>query len=351
MLAILSSGGDAPGMNTAIAAATKVAAAAGVPMLGVLDGYDGLIDGRWSVLTPTAVETWAHRGGTELGSARSARFLSAAGRAQAAAQLRAQGVTALLVIGGNGSLTGADRLAEEQGVAVVGLPASIDHDLACTGAAIGVDTALNTIVEACDRLSDTARSHRRAFVVEVMGRQCGYLAMAAAIAASADAVLYRESGKPEDQLIAELTDLLGRCFAPERDKKRVLILKAEGVEIPTERLVARLSPRLAEAAPGASLRSVVLGHVVRGGAPSFRDRLVAARLGHAAVWAALAGHTQVMAGYEASNADGVPTPDPSVKLFPLRQVLHETAALLDGTHPVTRRRVQLLQQVQGVLPL
>ena len=348
-LAILTSGGDAPGMNAAIAAAVKVSASRGARLLGVRDGYDGLIDGRLERLAPSDVEGWAHRGGTELGSARSERFRTAAGREEAAERLRAQGVQALLVIGGNGSLSGADRLAEEQGVRVIGLPASIDHDLACTGAAIGVDTALNTIVEACDRLSDTARSHRRAFLVEVMGRQCGYLAMASAIAASADAVLFRESGKGADQLVSELGELLVSAFA--RDKKRVLVLKAEGVEVPTATLVERLEPVLREHAPGASLRSVVLGHVVRGGAPSFRDRLVASRLGNAAVWAALEGHDRQMVGYEAPNADGAPTPDPSVRLFPLAQVLAETDALLDGSHPVTRRRVALLSQVQGVLPL
>lgn len=348
-LAILSSGGDAPGMNAAIAAATKVACARGATVLGVRDGYDGLIDGRMGPLSPADVEGWAHRGGTELGSARSERFRTLEGRAAAAARLRAAGVEALLVIGGNGSLAGADRLAEEQGVRVIGLPASIDHDLACTGAAIGVDTALNTIVEACDRLSDTARSHRRAFLVEVMGRQCGYLAMASAIAATADAVLFRESGKGEDQLVSELGELLVSCF--NRDKKRVLVIKAEGVEVPTSTLLARLEPVLAARAPGASLRGVVLGHVVRGGAPSFRDRLVAARLAHGAVWAALSGRSREMVGYEAPNSDGTPTPDPSVRLFPLGQVLQETAALLDGTHPVTRRRVKLLSEVQGVLPL
>ena len=350
-LALLTSGGDAPGMNAALVAATKVAVAAGVQVLGVRDGYDGLIDGHFEILTPARVDDWSHRGGTEIGSARSERFRMPEGRATAAIALRAVGAEGLLVIGGNGSLTGARALSRETGIAVVGLPASIDHDLACTNAAIGVDTALNTIVSACDRISDTARSHRRAFIVEVMGRQCGYLAMASAIAANADAVLFREQGKGEDQLVLELSGLLRRCFAAGREKKRVLVLKAEGVEVPTERLVARLSPQLAVDAPGASLRYVVLGHVVRGGAPSFRDRLVAQRLAHAGVRALLDGHTEVMAGWEWPGEGGTATMDPSVRLFGLDRVLHETDALLAGTHPVTRRRVQLLEQVQGVLAL
>ncbi len=358
-LAILTSGGDAPGMNTAIAAATKVALGHGARVHGVLDGYEGLMDGRLQPLTAAAVAPTWHRGGTALGSARSQRFMTAEGRAAAAEQLRSRGIPALVVIGGNGSLTGASRLAAEHGIRVVGIPASIDHDLACTTHALGVDTALNTIIEACDRISDTASSHRRCFVVEVMGRQCGYLAMAAAIGAQADAVLFREQGKSEETLAAELAAMLVAAVR-DRQKKRVLIIKAEGVEVPTERIVARLEAVSQEHGLGMGVRWTVLGHVVRGGSPTFRDRLVAGRLAHGAVWAALAGPPEVqalaasegvMVGWEPREADALPTPDRSVALFGLSRVLAETQTLLSGEHPTTRARVQLLRAVQGVLAL
>lgn len=344
-LAVLTSGGDAPGMNAAVATATKVAAAHGWRILGVENGYDGLIDGRMVELTPAGTEEAWHRGGTILGSARCPRFRTPEGRAQAARHL--SGIDGLVVVGGNGSLAGAALLHDETGAPVVGVPASIDNDIACTSTAIGVDTALNTIVEACDRISDTARSHRRAFVVEVMGRDCGYLAMASAIAAQADAVLFRERGKHEDQLVAELRELFRGAAA--RGKKRLLILKAEGLAISTERLVARLAEHLDEDAPGMALRYTVLGHVVRGGNPSFRDRLVAGRLTHAAVRAAMSGRFGVMAGWDAVEPGGEDSVDPRVRLFPFRRVIEETRSLLEGTHPTTRARVQMLEEVQGVL--
>jgi 6-phosphofructokinase 1 len=348
-IAVLTSGGDAPGMNVALAAFAKLGAAHGVEVLGVEEGYDGLIDGRFRPLTPDSVSGIWDVGGTVLASARSIRFRTPEGRAVAAKQL--ESIDALFVIGGNGSLTGASILAQEHGVAVVGLPASIDNDLACTSHAIGVDTALNTIVEACDKIKSTARSHHRAFIVEVMGRDCGYLAMASAIAADADAVLFREQGKTEGQLVEELLGLLGRAFGPAGTKHRVLIVKAEGVEVPTERLTALLRERLHTIAPKAELRYVVLGHLVRGGNPTFRDRLVASRLAFGAISAAKRGHLSTMVGWEPVETGGFDTDDPSVKAFPLDRVLTETAQLLDGTHPTTRRRVKLLEAVQGVLAL
>src|SRR5690606_31182786 len=167
---------------------------------------------------------------------------------------------------------------------------SIDNDIGCTSTAIGVDSALNTIVDACDRISDTARAHRRAFIVEVMGRQSGYLCMAGAIAAGADAALFREQGRDEDAIVADVVALLRRSFM-DRDKQRVLILKAEGVEVPCTKLVRRVSDELGESLGDVSIRATVLGHLVRGGSPSFADRMVANRFGHAAVNALLEGKT------------------------------------------------------------
>jgi 6-phosphofructokinase 1 len=331
-------------MNAALAAAVKVTAAAGGVSIGVRSGYEGLIDGDMVPLTPRDVDGFWHRGGTELGSARSARFRTLEGREQAARSLADAGVDGLLVIGGNGSLAGAWALQSLVPFPVVGVPASIDNDIACTTLSLGVDTALNTIVEACDRISDTARSHRRVFVVEVMGRDCGYLAMAAAIAAQADAVIFREQGKPVDTLLSELQDVIERAAA--RGKKRVLIIKAEGVEIPSAELVRRLGER----SHGFAVRHTILGHVVRGGSPSSRDRLIAGRLAFAAVHCALAGQ-RGMVGWEPVESGGHPTVDPSIQCFPLDRVLTETDALLAGTHPSTVRRLALLEMAQKVLPL
>ncbi len=344
-------------MNAALRAIVKVAAGRGVEVLGVLEGYEGLIDGRFRDLTRDvggelapihAVEVEGCTGGTLLGSARSARFRGLDGRRQAARQLA--GIDALIVIGGNGSLTGAHLLTQETEVPIVGVPASIDNDIGCTATAVGVDTALNTIVEACDRLADTARSHRRCFVVEVMGRHCGYLAMASGVALAAEGVLFRESGRSDRELVDSVEDVVRRAWAPGRDKKRVIVIKSEGVELPCHRLVALLERRLADL-PDAAVRSTVLGHVVRGGHPSFQDRMVAARLALGALEAALTGRSDVMAAWQAPVPGGHATADPAVTLFELSTVLEQTAALLDGSSAVTRKRVALMESIEGVLAL
>ncbi len=357
-LAVLTSGGDAPGMNAAVRAIVKVAAGRGVEVVGVERGYQGLIDDRArpltrrtaSGLTPTAeVELSASLGGSFLGTARCAAFYEPEGRARAARALaRFEG---LVVIGGNGSLTGAHALAIEHGARVIGIPASIDHDIGCTGTAIGVDSALNTIVDACDRISDTARAHRRAFVVEVMGRQSGYLCMAGAIAAGADAALFREQGRDEDAIVRDVAALIRRSFADDRDKQRVLILKAEGVEVPCTKLVRRVQDELGDALGDVSIRATVLGHLVRGGSPSFADRMVANRFGHAAVGALLDGKTDAMTAWQPPTSGGEKTVDHAVRLFPIAQVLEETRALLDGSSPVTQGRLALMEKAAGVLAL
>ena len=186
-LAVLTSGGDAPGMNAAIHTLVKAALARGHEVLGVSNGFEGLMAGRAVLLHPTDVDEVSRLGGTFLGSARAPGFREAPGRAEAIRRMREHGIEGLAVIGGNGSLAGAHALAAETSVPVVGVPASIDNDIGHTALAIGVDTAVNTIVEACDRIADTARAHRRAFVVEVMGRESGFLAMRAGVAAEAAA--------------------------------------------------------------------------------------------------------------------------------------------------------------------
>ncbi|MBL8634829.1 MAG: ATP-dependent 6-phosphofructokinase [Myxococcales bacterium] len=355
---ILTSGGDAPGMNAAVRAVAKVAAAAGVRTVGVLDGYDGLMDGKWKDLTQPGesglavipeLDSAGSLGGTLIGSARSARFRTVEGRREAIARLH--DAAGLIVVGGDGSLTGAHLLSKECELPILGIPASIDNDIGCTATAIGVDTALNTIVESCDRICDTAISHRRAFVVEVMGRHSGYLAMASAIAAGADAVLFREQAGSEEDIVSTVSKAIRAAFDSEVGKRRVLILKAEGVDIPCTRLVRRVEETLSPVLPGVEIRATVLGHLVRGGRPSFQDRMVAARLGRAAVAALLRGERDQMVGWQKATQSGLPTEDPSVYRYPLAQVLAETKALLDGTSPVTKWRVKMMSEMSGVLGL
>ncbi len=350
-LAVLTSGGDAPGMNAAIRTIAVVGIDRGHRVSGVHRGYQGLLEGEITELRLADIEGITHQGGTILGSSRSAEFPTPAGQARAKARLREHGIDGLLVIGGNGSLTGAHLLGLDQSVRVVGLPASIDNDIGHSGLSIGVDTAVNTIVEACDRISDTARAHRRAVIVEVMGRRCGFLAMRAGLAAEADAILYGESNLGEDEVVATLREVLRKVFAPGGYKKRALIVKSEGVAIPSARLLSRLADHLADDAPGVEIRETVLGHVVRGGNPSALDRVIAQRLAYAAVMACEAGAHDIMLAWEAPGAPGKETMDPSVRAVPLTEVLAETAKLLDGTSVILRKRMQMLEQVKHLLAL
>jgi 6-phosphofructokinase 1 len=350
-IAVLTSGGDAPGMNAALRTVAVAGLARGHEVWGIRRGYTGLLEGDATRLDLRTVEAVSGLGGTILGSARSAVFPTPEGQARAQAQICSLGIEALVVIGGNGSLAGAHLLARERPCTIVGLPASIDNDVGYCGLSIGTDTAINTIVEACDRISDTARAHRRAFLVEVMGRHCGFLAMRAGIAAEADAILYGESRLDEDELVERLRVVLRRCFSPERDKKRVLIVKAEGVRVPTARLAERLQHHLLEDAPGVEIRETILGHVVRGGRPSALDRLIAQRLAYAALLACENGTHDVLLAWEAPGGHGAATQDPSVRAVALADVLTESQRLVDGTSPVTRRRLDLLRQVEDLLAL
>lgn len=356
---ILTSGGDAPGMNAALRGIVKVAASRGVEVVGVCDGFEGLVEGRTRMLTRregaalspiSEIEGLSRLGGSMLGTARSDVFLEKEGRARAAARL--QGDVGLVVIGGNGSLAGAHALGCEHAVRVVGIPASIDNDIGSTSICIGVDTALNTIVEACDRISDTASAHRRAFVVEVMGRDCGYLAMASAIAVEADAVMFREQGRPDEEVLEQLGETVTRSLAPSRGKKRALIIKAEGVRLPTSRIVESLQGRLDRSNyRGASVRATILGHLVRGGSPSYRDRMIAGRFALAAIRTFEQGGRDEMMAWQPSLGEGIATDDPYVARVPLRDVLTETARLHDGTSKVTQRRVEMMRRLENVLSL
>lgn len=356
-IAVLTSGGDAPGMNAAIRAIAKVGAGRGVRVSGVLGGYDGLMAGDLRPLVHEIpgglapdrdVDRSLGEGGTILGSSRSPGFLTPEGRATAAAHLA--GYDGLVVIGGNGSLTGAHALAVEHGVRVIGVPASIDNDVDCTSLAIGVDTALNTIVDACGKIADTARSHRRAFVVEVMGRQSGYLAMASAVTVGADAVLFREQGRSDAEIVDAVVGVIRDAFARDEGKRQSIILKAEGVELPATTLVGLVNERLADLA-GVEARAIVLGHLVRGGSPSYLDRMIGGRLGLMALAALADGASDEMVAWRPTLDGGTSTQDSRVLRYPLERVIAESAALVDGTSEVLRRRMAMMETVEGVLSL
>lgn len=353
-VALLTSGGDAPGMNAALRAAVRVGTELGLEMVGIEEGYVGLIAGRVVPMDLRVLDEAARRGGTVLGSARSKAFVTPEGQAQARATLAAHKLTGILVIGGNGSLTGARTLRDVEThrgkLSVGGIPASIDNDLGCTSMSIGVDTAMNTIVEACDRICDTATAHRRTFIVEVMGRDCGYLAMTSAIAAGADAVLVREVGKSEDAIVEQVVRAMEGAYAKDGGKRRVLVVKAEGVRLDSARLKEAVDQRIAKSLPDVDTRVTILGHVVRGGAPSAFDRLLGARLAHAATRALAEGHSDFMAGWSGPGLTRPPCSyDPYVVLTPLDEVLAETARLMDGSSPIAQWRRRIFQEVEPIL--
>lgn len=364
-IALLTSGGDAPGMNAALRAAAKVGVSMGFDVVGIEDGYVGLMAGRVVPLDLRALDDAARRGGTILGSARSKIFPTEVGQREARAVILRENIQGLVVIGGNGSLTGARTLLQAVNargpLRVVGIPASIDNDLACSTMAIGVDTAMNTIVEACDRIADTASAHRRTFIVEVMGRDCGYLAMTSAVAAGADAVLVPEVGQTEEQVVANVVEMMTDAYTKNTGKRRVLVIKAEGVKIDSAALKTRIEQTAADKLKDVDTRVTVLGHVVRGGTPSAFDRLLAARLAHGAMRALIDGDNDVMAGWigpgampSAAGSDGkvgskLSPHDPYVVLTPLEQVLNETAKLMSGESPVAQWRRRIVREIEPIL--
>ncbi len=348
---VLTSGGDAPGMNAAVGSFVRAGIGNGHEVFGIRNGYLGLLEEDSVQLSLGDVYGISREGGTMLGSARSKVFPTDVGQARGREAIRNLKLDGLVVIGGNGSLAGAHALGSDRVCSIVGLPASIDNDIGHCGMAMGVDTAVNTIVEACDRISDTARAHHRAFIVEVMGRHCGYLAMRSGIAAEADAILFAERNLSEDELVTKLREVLRNSFSKKRDKKRVLIVKAEGVTVPTQVLTQRLQQHLVNDAPGGEIRETILGHVVRGGRPSATDRVIAQRLGLAAATTLIKGGHDEMLAWDAPLDVGEPTRDSQIRRVGLGEMLDETAALLDGRSEMTQRRVAWLEAVEGLLAL
>lgn len=273
-LGVLTSGGDAPGMNAAIRAVVRQADALGHEVYGIYRGYQGLLDGDMALLATRSCANILQRGGTILRTARCPEFYKPECRADAAERLKAVGIEALVIIGGDGSFRGAEALSREHGIACAGIPGTIDNDLPGTDRTLGFDTALNTAVEAIDRIRDTASSHGRLFLVEVMGRSSGILAVHTAIACGAEAVLYPES--PDDTYESLVSQLHANWI---RGKRSSIVVVAEGDGVGSAMSVgARL-----EGDYGLDLRVVVLGHIQRGGSPSALDRIWGSRWGSEAV--------------------------------------------------------------------
>ena len=294
-LGVLTSGGDAPGMNAAIRAVVRTAMANNAGVLGIANGYEGLLNGEFRSMGARDVGGILQRGGTILQTRRSERFMEAKGQREAIRRMNEAGMDGLIVIGGDGSLRGAHALASH-GVKVVGIPASIDNDIWGSDMAIGVDTALNTIMEAVDKLRDTASSYNRAFLIETMGRNSGYLAVMAAIVCGAEIVLMPEVPSTVDEVASAVED------AYRRGKTHAIIMVAEGANIHTTDL-ARI---IDEMDVGFDTRVTILGHIQRGGHPTAFDRLLAARMGTKAVELLVAGQTDVMVGLKGMGVMAVP---------------------------------------------
>ena len=287
-IAVLTSGGDAPGMNAAIRAVVRCCAYHDLECVGVFRGLQGLIDGDFKSLGPRSVKNVINRGGTFLKSARSKEFRTSDGRKTAYKNLKEAEIDALVVIGGDGTFTGATVFNEEFDFPIVGIPGTIDNDINGTDFCIGYDTALNTVVEAIDKIRDTANSHNRLFLVEVMGRDAGDIALNAGIGAGAEEILIPEQNMGKDRLLASLKR------SKKSGKTSSIVVVAEGDQIGKN--IMGLADYIRENLNEYKVKVTVLGHIQRGGAPSCFDRVLASRLGVAAVDALLAGEHDVMIG-------------------------------------------------------
>ena len=286
-IGVLTSGGDSPGMNAAFRAIVRTAIGAGLEIKAVLHGYQGLINGEVKDVTSLTVSNIIQRGGTILKSARSEEFRTPEGRAKAAETLQREEIDALIVIGGDGTFQGATLLSNEHNVRVVGVPATIDNDLPGTDETIGYDTALNTAMDALDKIRDTADAHDRLFLVEVMGRDAGFIALETGIASGAELILLPESLTDVNDVRSSLHGVLSE------QRRSSLVVIAEGDETGG---ALKLSEKLKDDFSKYEMRVCILGHIQRGGNPTARDRVLASRLGSAAVRTLMDGHDKVMVG-------------------------------------------------------
>ena len=287
-IAVLTSGGDAPGMNAAIRAVVRACTYYRIECVGVYRGYQGLIEGDFEMLSARHVSNIINKGGTILKSARSNEFRTVEGRAKAYNSLKEAGIGALIVIGGDGTFTGGLRFIEEFNFPIVGIPGTIDNDIYGTDNTIGYDTALNTVVEAIDKIRDTASSHNRLFFIEVMGRDAGFIALNSGIGAGAEEILIPEKDLGLDRLVESLKN------SKEKGKTSSIVVVSEGDKI--GKSVFELADYINENFPYYDIRVSVLGHMQRGGSPSCYDRVLASRLGVAAVEALLDRSTGIMVG-------------------------------------------------------
>ena len=304
-LAVMTSGGDAPGMNTALRAVVRAGLSYGLEVYGIERGYSGLLKGELRPLNSHDAGNIMQRGGTVLGTARSERFKTEEGQEEALDHLRGAGIEKLIIIGGNGSLAGGLEL-QRKGIDVVGIPASIDNDMYGTSMAIGVDTCLNTIVEVIDKIKDTASSHQRAFVVEVMGRHSGYLALMSAMASGAEVAVI-----PEVKItLGEMARKMKAAF--DRGKSHFIVLVAEGAALKSQQVYQYLCE-----VGHFETRLTIMGHLQRGGSPSAYDRILATQLGNEALECLIEGVSGVMVGKKGEVFTRIP----------LEQVVKRTSAV------------------------
>ena len=287
-IAVLTSGGDSPGMNAAIRAVVRACTYYRVECVGVYRGYQGLIEGDFETLSARHVSNIINKGGTILKSARSNEFRTVEGRAKAYNSLKEAGIGALVLIGGDGTFTGGIKFIEEFSFPIVGIPGTIDNDIYGTDNTIGYDTALNTVVEAIDKIRDTASSHNRLFFIEVMGRDAGFIALNSGIGSGAEEILIPEKDLGLDRLVESLQK------SKENGKTSSIVVVSEGDKI--GKSVFELADYINENFPYYDIRVSVLGHMQRGGSPSCYDRVLASRLGVAAVEALLDRSTGIMVG-------------------------------------------------------
>ena len=294
---ILTSGGDSPGMNAAIRAVTRAAIYNGFEVMGIMRGYKGLVTDEIIPFKTQNVSNIIQQGGTILKTARCKEFMTPEGRQQAYDNMQKHGIDALVVIGGDGSLTGARIFASEFNIPIVGLPGTIDNDLYGTDTTIGYDTALNTIMDAVDKIRDTATSHERLFFIEVMGRNAGFLALNGAIATGAEAAIIPEIATEVDQL----AELIENGFRKSKNSSIVLVAESE-----LTGGAMGLSERVKKEFPEYDVRVTILGHIQRGGSPSAADRILASRMGEAAINALLEGQRNIMVGIQNDELVYVP---------------------------------------------
>ncbi len=296
-IGILTSGGDAPGMNAAIRAVTRSAIYNGLQVKGIYRGYRGLVTNEIKDFKSEDVSNIVQRGGTILKTARCQEFTTPEGRKLAYENMKAHGIDALIIIGGDGSLTGARIFAEEYDVTCIGLPGTIDNDLYGTDTTIGYDTALNTIMECVDKIRDTATSHERLFFIEVMGRDAGFLALNGAIASGAEAAIIPEFETEFDQL----EEFIKNGFRKSKNSSIVLVAESE-----LTGGAMHYAERVKNEYPQYDVRVSILGHLQRGGSPTANDRILASRLGAASIEALLEGQRNVMIGIEHDQVVYVP---------------------------------------------